>query len=224
MKLRKLLAKAFKAAVSPSVNGQLAPYFWGCIGWLSIASVFIPLLEYVEIVGGVIFFVIMTSLLNNKEGSARKVPSLIIVTGRSINVILNSLISGGIILAGLVLFIIPGVIASKQLIYYSVVAASENVSPIQVMKKSKKLSMANGYTLLAGTFIMLLPMLLLVPENLIGPLLGSLEAGIFVIKGVSIICNLLVSWLCYVVLNHMILIAHKEALTQINNAPNSQRI
>lgn len=214
MRLRELISKAFKAGASRAINKRLAPYFWGCVGWLSIAKVFIPVLEYAEIAGSVAFFVIMTSLLTNNEETKWKVPSLGIVAKRSINIIISSLVAGAIIIAGLILFVIPGIIACKQLVYYPVVAASENASPIQVMKRSKELSRTNGYKLLYGTFIMIFPMLLLDPAIFIGPLLGSLQMDNLGINGISMICNLLICWLSYVVLNHMILIAYEEALFQ----------
>ena len=213
MKLRQLLAETFQAAVSPAANESLLPYFWGCVLWLSIASAAIPFLSYAESIGGVVFFVIMTCLLTHDDENQRRIPTWSVVAKRTANVILTSVISAAIIFIGLLLLIIPGVIASKQLIYSGLVAAMENVSPLQALKTSKKLSKANGYTLLGGTLLLILPMVLVgSPEIFLGPLLPLLNLGTFGTIGIKVILNLAFAWLSYIVINHMILIAYKEAI------------
>lgn len=216
MKLRQLLSEALKASASPSANKILLPYFWGCVLWLSIASAVassaIPFLGIAEAIGGVIFFVIMTSLLISSDDTQRRIPSWSVIAKRTANVILTSLISAAIIFIGFLLLIIPGVIASKQLIYSGLVAAKENVSPLQALKTSKKLSKENGYALLGGTLILFVPMVLVgSPEIFLGPLLSLLNLGTFGTIGIKVILNLAFAWLSYLVINHMILIAYKEA-------------
>lgn len=218
MKLIQLISKAFKAGASPLANESLLPYFWGCVLWLSIASAVIPFLSYGESIGGVVFFVIMTSLLTHDGENRRKIPSWSVVAKRSGNVILTSLISAIIILIGMLMLVIPGVIASKQLIYSGLIAAKDNVSPIQALKTSRKLSKVNGYTLLGGTLLLALPLVLVAnPEIFIGPLLWSLDLGRFGTIAVKVIFNILFAWLSYIVLNHMLLIAYKEAAHQETN-------
>lgn len=218
MKLKQLLSEAFQAGVSPVANRNLLPYFWGCVLWLSIASAVMPFLSYAESIGGVIFFVIMTSLLTYGEVNQRRIPSWSVVAKRTANVFLTSLISTIIVLVGLLLLVIPGVIASKQLIYSGLIAARENVNPIQALKTSQRLSKVNGYTLLGGNLLLILPVVLVAnPEIILGPLQWSLHLGAFWTIGIKISFNLLSAWLSYIVFNHMILIAYKEA-TQMNSA------
>ena len=212
MKLKILLSEAFRAGASPSVNQSIFPYFMGCILWMSIASPFIPFLAYVEMLGGVVFFVIMTSLLTHAEETQYKIPSKSFIIRRSANVILTSLLATLIVIIGLLLFVIPGIIASKQFVYSGVVAASENVGPIQALKESKKLSMVNGYTLLGGTLLFILPLgFLSNPETILGLMPWSLQIGMLGSIGIMVLFNLLYAWFAYIVLNHMILIAYKEA-------------
>jgi len=212
MKLKILLSEAFKAGVSPRVNHSIFPYFLGCILWMSIASPFIPFLAYVEMLGGVVFFVIMISLLIHAEEAQCKIPSRSFILMRSANVILTSLLATLIVVIGLLLFVIPGIIASKQFIYSGVVAACENVGPIQALKESKKLSMVNGYTLLGGTLLFILPLgFLSGPEMILGPLPWFLQAGMLGSIGIKVLFNVSYAWFAYIVLNHMILISYKEA-------------
>jgi len=212
MKLRHLLYKAFGAALSPSANESILPYFWGCVLWLSIASTFIPFLGYVEAVGGVVFFVIMSSLITNGETSQRRIPSWSVIAKRTATVILTSIVSSIIILIGMLLLIIPGVIASKQLIYSGLVAAASNTTPFQALKKSKELSKANGYTLLGGTMLLVLPIVILSsPDIFLGPLLWSLHLGTLGSIAIRMIFNIILAWLSCLVGNHMIIIAYKEA-------------
>ena len=208
MRLQKLISQAF--SIPPS-NVNLFPYLFGCVLWLSIASTFIPILSWAETVGGVFFLVIMTSILTEKDDTQQRIPSGSTVAKRSINVIVTSLISLIIILTGLLLFIFPGIIAAKQLVYARLFAAKENIGPIEALRKSRETSKKNGYTLLVGIFIILL--------------LATMSArfGIFVapailgipgaLRGLQVTLNLIWSVLIYWVTNNMIIIAYNDATT-----------
>jgi len=214
MKFTKLIKKSFEAGLSPAVNKEIAPYFWYCVGSFSIASAIfpsLPILPYAEMIGGVVFFVIMTSCLMKEAGADWSVPSANFLARRSFNVIVTTLITSLIIIVGLLLLIIPGVIAGKQLIYSGLIAAIKNVGPIQALKESRKFSIANGYSLLSGTLIVAIPITLLVIPSIF---LWGFSIGHEWTAAISLIFNLIASWLSHVVLNHMIIIAFKESEAQ----------
>ena len=206
MKLPNLISRAFSI---PPTNINLFPYLFGCVLWLSIASTFIPILSWVEAVGGVFFFVIMTFTLTQKRDSQQSIPSWSTVAKRSVNVIITSLISFTITLIGLLLFIIPGIIAAKQLVYASLFAAKENIGPIEALRKSRDMSKKNGYTLLGGIFIISLLAAILARFDLfLAPaILGAPGA----LLGLQVTLNLICSVLFYWVINHMTIIAYNDA-------------
>jgi len=216
MKFTKLIKKSFEAGLSPAVNKEIAPYFWYCVGGFSIAlAIFpsLPILPYARAIGGVVFFVIMTSCLLKQAGADWSVPSANFLARRSFNVIVTSLVTTLIILIALLLLIIPGVIASKQLIYSGLIAAIKKVGPIQALKESRKFSIANGYSLLIGTLIVVIPITFLAfPSIFLSTLSFNFGYGWTLV--ISLIFNLIEAWLSYVVLNHMIIIAFKESEAQ----------
>ena len=143
MRLPNLISQAFGI---PPTNSKLFPYLFGCVLWLSITSTFIPILSWAKSVGGAFFFVIMTSILTHKSNSQESIPSWSRVAKRSANVITTSLISLAIIIIGFLLLVIPGIIAAKQFDYATLLAAKENIGPIEALRKSRATCKKNGYT------------------------------------------------------------------------------
>jgi hypothetical protein len=209
--LWQLLSRSLSAGLSHPANKRLFPYFWCYIGWLSILSAIVPSLSFVESLGGIVFFVVMTSLLTHDYETNWTHPSGRDTIYRSINVLITSIMGIIIILPLLLLLVVPGVIASKQLIYSGAIAAKEDIGPIQALKASRQISKQNGYQLL-GCILLLTPLMvsLAYPEILLGPLSFSVEINPILLK---VILNVAFAWLSYVVINYMIIFSYQESVS-----------
>jgi len=117
MNLAKLLKKSFDAGFSPAKNKDIAPYFWAFVGSITIVSAIfpsLPLLSFLAQLGGMLFFVIMTSYLTRNEDADWPGPSTKLLGRRSLEIIgtcldvfITTAIAGVISLIGLFLLIIP---------------------------------------------------------------------------------------------------------------------
>jgi len=211
MKSVNLLLKSLRSGLSFDANKRIAPYFWGCIGWLSVASAIVPSIAFAELIGGGVFFVFMTSLLINEDREQSESLSLERLAERLLDLLIISIISIIIIAVGLLLLFVPGVIASKQIIYSGLIVALGKAGPIEAFKMSKSLSMENGYSLLGSIFLLMLMWALPVAFFMSSPMESFQAQGGFGTI-LMIIYNLINAWFSYVVLNHMIIIAYKEAV------------
>jgi hypothetical protein len=150
MKTLNLLLQALRLGFSLDANKKIVPYFLGCVGWISVASAIVPSLEYLEFVGGAVFFVFMTSLIINEEHAHNGILPLPILVKRVQNLFVVTVISTLIIGVGLLLLVVPGIVASKRLIYSGIMVALGKANASHALNMSKSLSNVNGYKLLGG--------------------------------------------------------------------------
>jgi hypothetical protein len=168
----------------------------------------------------VLFFVIMTSYLTRNEDADWPGPSTKLLGRRSLEIIVTCLdvfittaIAAAIYLIGLFLLIIPGIIAGKKLIYSPLIAATQNLNPIEALKESNKFARVNGWSLLIGEFIIIILIIILL---IAGAFLSTLSISSVATTVLSLILGLSVDWLACVVLPHMMVIAFKEATVKLN--------
>lgn len=212
MKTLNLLLQALKLGFSLDANKKIVPYFLGCVGWISVASAIVPSLEYLEFVGGAVFFVFMTSLIINEEHAHNGILPLPILVKRVQNLFVVTVISTLIIGVGLLLLVVPGIVASKKLIYSGIMVALGKTNASKALNMSKSLSNVNGYKLLGAMILLTLIVALLAG---VIQLLSTTEA--FVALGglgtiLMIILKLISAWVTYTITNHMLIIAYNEAI------------
>ena len=128
------------------------PYFLLLVGVFNFVE--IPVFTLLSIPAAPLFTVILLTALRCKEDKEDNV--LFLLSNRKIlflkawKVFSSGLLSGIFIFLGLCLFVIPGIILSKRYIYVAVIAEKEMLGPIACMRKSRDLSLKNGWgTLLA---------------------------------------------------------------------------
>jgi len=216
MNLSSLLINSAKLGISYSANKRVIPYFMLYTGWLGIispiASPIIPFFGIIELIGGSIFFVIMLSYLTSNNKLEWRPTGGSVLAKRTLILIATSLITFFATAIGLLLFIVPGIVVWKEFIYSGLLAAKSH-GPLQALKASRKLSVENGYTLLAGTLILTIPVILLADTSIaLEPLaVKFLDLTPRQIIPFQMFSGLVGAWIFSVTMNHMLVLSYKEA-------------
>tara|TARA_Y100000589_G_scaffold320108_1_gene349606 strand:- start:248 stop:868 length:621 start_codon:yes stop_codon:yes gene_type:complete len=153
-----------------------------------------------ELLGGLFFFpIIMAALRCQKDGSSIVLPEINLILRKSWKVFIVNLIYFTLIFFGLIFFLIPGLIVKKRYIYAGLICEKEMVGPLEAMRKSKELSMKNGWKVFCSeVFLIIINIIISLIANNIG---GSIAVLIYLSQ----------SWLVYVVINSLYFYGYEEA-------------
>ena len=106
-------------------------------------------LNYTQLIAGALLTVVIVNLAEGRPASER-------LGQRLWRVFASSVVAGTIIAIGLLLFIVPGIIAIKRYFYVPYIAASQEAGPLDSMRRSSQLSMVNGWNAFGYDLIVLL--------------------------------------------------------------------
>ena len=141
----------------------------------------------------------MTSIRCQKDGSSIVLPEMNLIIRKSWKVFVVNLIYFIPLLLGLIFFIIPGLIVRKRYIYAGLICEKEMIGPLEAMRKSKELSMKNGWKVFFGELFLLMAIYVIsVIAHYIGGPIGA-------------VMYLSTSWLAYVVINSLYFYGYEEA-------------
>ena len=141
----------------------------------------------------------MAALRCQKDGSSIVLPEINLILRKSWKVFIVNLIYFTLIFFGLIFFLIPGLIVKKRYIYAGLICEKEMVGPLEAMRKSKELSMKNGWKVFCSeVFLIIINIIISLIANNIG---GSIAVLIYLSQ----------SWLVYVVINSLYFYGYEEA-------------
>ena len=161
---------------SLSITKDTFPYY--CL--LLLAAILIGFIYYS------VFRTVIKALNSIKNSTKFKAPRIRIV--RSYKLFLVDLLATFYQFLGFLCFLLPGFVLLKRYQYALLIAEEESLSPVQSLKKSKELSMNNGWQVLSGSLVIWLIQIILTetwkassgnPFGILLSLFLFLYAGIF---------------------------------------------
>ena len=195
-----LVVKAFISSYQSEIYKRITLSFLFLIILPATLSYLNSYFFLLELLGGLLFFpILMTSIRCQKDGSSIVLPEMNLIIRKSWKVFVVNLIYYIPLLLGLIFFIIPGLIVRKRYIYAGLICEKEMIGPLEAMRKSKELSMKNGWKVFCSeVFLIIINIIISLIANNIG---GSIAVLIYLSQ----------SWLVYVVINSLYFYGYEEA-------------